>query len=361
MVWPERADKYFPVLELITEVQLEELVKEDIVVVDDEINDVEPKVDPDDAEPATPEPGWEWNLENDEDGEEGEVTGIAFTLKWNPRHKSKWNITFESWERAYEGRKVIKQLLENENDKHTGQSSEGHHFKGYELSLREWEDVIDLNQVLKEFLEMTKQMEGDGPKLAMVLYEYVRTQDFLGRKMEAAAATVLEPMFNPMIRVTQKYLDLALKCDTVVITTFLHPAWRMMLFNYRFSTHVTRISELIQLKFNDRESHLKSLQPESPPVKDLPSNSNKDDDSNSNSCGEEFNFYPKENEVVDINTELERYNSGVFPIKGCVLGWWKTNGWALRRSTKKGLTAEGLVRSIFCFEEKEVQTLMGLK
>ncbi|KNE87310.1 hypothetical protein PSTG_19309, partial [Puccinia striiformis f. sp. tritici PST-78] len=157
----------------------------------------------------------------------------------------------------------------------------------------------------------------------MVLYDSVRTEVFVGRKMKAAAATVLEPMFNPMIRVTQKYLDLALKCDTVVITTFLHPAWRMMLFNYRFSTHVTRISELIQLKFNDRESHLKSLQPESPPVKDLPSNSNKDDDSNSNSCGEEFNFYPKENEVVDINTELERYNSGVFPIKGCVLGWWK--------------------------------------
>ncbi|KAI9617625.1 hypothetical protein H4Q26_012926, partial [Puccinia striiformis f. sp. tritici PST-130] len=310
----------------ITEVQLEELVEEDIVVVDDEMNDIEPEVDPNDAEPATPEPGWEWNLENDEDGAEGKVTGIAFTLKkidyicqhiaslpqkqaewklWAAQQKYpgrgiivgygiRWNIAFESRERAYKGRKVIKQLLENKNDKHTGRSSEGHHFNGYELSSREWEDVNDLNQVLK---------------LAMVLYKYVRTRDFLGRKMEAAAATVLEPMFNPMIRVTQKYLDLALKCDTVVIATF---AWRMMLFNHRFSTHVTRISELIQLKFNDRESHLKSLQPESPPVKDLPSNLNEDDNLNSDSGGEEFNFYSKENKVVDINTELERYNSGVF-------------------------------------------------
>ncbi|KAI9627630.1 hypothetical protein KEM48_012092 [Puccinia striiformis f. sp. tritici PST-130] len=325
----------------ITEVQLEELVEEDIVVVDDEMNDIEPEVDPNDAEPATPEPGWEWNLENDEDGAEGKVTGIAFTLKkidyicqhiaslpqkqaewklWAAQQKYpgrgiivgygiRWNIAFESRERAYKGRKVIKQLLENKNDKHTGRSSEGHHFNGYELSSREWEDVNDLNQVLKEFLEMTKRMGGDGPKLAMVLYKYVRTRDFLGRKMEAAAATVLEPMFNPMIRVTQKYLDLALKCDTVVIATF---AWRMMLFNHCFSTHVTRISELIQLKFNDRESHLKSLQPESPPVKDLPSNLNEDDNSNSDSGGEEFNFYSKENKVVDINTELERYNSGVF-------------------------------------------------
>ncbi|POW14874.1 hypothetical protein PSHT_07268 [Puccinia striiformis] len=100
-----------------------------------------------------------------------------------------------------------------------------------------------------------------------------------------------------------------------------------MLFNHCFSTHVTWISELIQLKFNNCESHLKSLQPQSPPVKDLPSNSNEDDDSNSDCCGEEFNFYPKENEVIDINTELERYKSRVFPMdkKGCVLGWWKVH------------------------------------
>ncbi|KAI9603673.1 hypothetical protein KEM48_000435 [Puccinia striiformis f. sp. tritici PST-130] len=243
----------------ITEVQLEELVKEDIVVVNDEMNDIKPEVDANNAEPATPEPGWECNLKNDGDGEEGEVTGIAFTLKkinyicrriaslpqkqaewklWPAQQKYagrgiiagygiRWNIAFESRERAYKGRKVIKQLLENENDKHTRQSSEGHHFKGYELSSREWEDVNDLNQVLKvranilllvnfpplikewyvtvfqEFLEMTKRMEGDGPKLAMVLYKYVRTRDFLGRKREAAAETVLEPMLNSMIRVTQ--------------------------------------------------------------------------------------------------------------------------------------------------------------
>ncbi|POW13582.1 hypothetical protein PSHT_07750 [Puccinia striiformis] len=307
---------------------LEELVKEDIVVVDDEMNDIEPEVDPNDAEPATPEPGWEWNLENDEDGAEGKVTGIAFTLKkidyicqhiaslpqkqaewklWAAQQKYpgrgiivgygiRWNIAFESRERAYKGRKVIKQLLENKNDKHTGRSSEGHHFNGYELSSREWEDVNDLNQVLKVRANILLLLVNFLP----LIKEW---------KMEAAAATVLEPMFNPMIQVTQKYLDLALKCDTVVIATF---AWRMMLFNHRFSTHVTWISELIQLKFNDRESHLKSLQPESPPVKDLPSNLNEDDNSNSDSGGEEFNFYSKENKVVDINTELERYNSGVF-------------------------------------------------
>ncbi|POW14895.1 hypothetical protein PSHT_07265 [Puccinia striiformis] len=166
----------------LSKAMLEELVKEDIVVVNDEMNDIKPEVDANNAEPATPEPGWECNLKNDGDGEEGEVTGIAFTLKkinyicrriaslpqkqaewklWPAQQKYagrgiiagygiRWNIAFESRERAYKGRKVIKQLLENENDKHTRQSSEGHHFKGYELSSREWEDVNDLNQVLKQ-------------------------------------------------------------------------------------------------------------------------------------------------------------------------------------------------------------------
>ncbi|POW20945.1 hypothetical protein PSHT_03023 [Puccinia striiformis] len=161
-------------LQLSTEM-IEELIEEDITVVDDEITEVV-EVDPDDAEPASPVPGWEWNTKNNDEEEEGEATGIGFTLKkidyicrriasspqkqaewklWAAEQKYtgrgiiagygiRWNIAYESRKRAYEGRRVIKQLLENENNQHTG-----HHFKCYELSSREWEDVNDLNQVLK--------------------------------------------------------------------------------------------------------------------------------------------------------------------------------------------------------------------
>ncbi|KAH9450550.1 hypothetical protein Pst134EB_018081 [Puccinia striiformis f. sp. tritici] len=171
-----------------TDWDIEELIEEDITVVDDEITEVV-EVDPDDAEPASPVPGWEWNTKNNDEEEEGEATGIGFTLKkidyicrriasspqkqaewklWAAEQKYtgrgiiagygiRWNIAYKSRKRAYEGRRVIKQLLKNENNQHTG-----HHFKCYELSSREWEDVNDLNQVLKEFLEMTKRMEGDG-------------------------------------------------------------------------------------------------------------------------------------------------------------------------------------------------------
>ncbi|KNE87506.1 hypothetical protein PSTG_19108 [Puccinia striiformis f. sp. tritici PST-78] len=76
---------------------------------------------------------------------------------------------------------------------------------------------------LKYFLELTKQMEGDGPKLAMVLSEYSRVLNFLKKKNVAAISTALELMFYPMIVVTNKYIELAINWDTVVLATFLHP------------------------------------------------------------------------------------------------------------------------------------------
>ncbi|KNE93049.1 hypothetical protein PSHT_03022 [Puccinia striiformis] len=85
----------------------------------------------------------------------------------------------------------------------------------------------------------------------MVLYEYIRICDFLSRKMAAAASTVLEPMFNPMIRVTQKYLDLALKqgCNryaTCIVSanTCIAPA------DAQFSQAVHRSEHPIQCRYS---------------------------------------------------------------------------------------------------------------
>ncbi|POW03961.1 hypothetical protein PSHT_11444 [Puccinia striiformis] len=173
----------------------------------------------------------------------------------------RWNIAYESRQRAYEGRRVIKQLIENENDRLAGKSAKDHFFKSYELSSNEWVDIHNLNNILKEFLEMTKRMEGNWPIVSMVIYE-----------------------------ITKKYLKIALKCDSIVMATFLHPAWRMMLFSKRLEPPMTRrITELINNKFIDAES--------------------------SDSEGDKFNFYPT-NEAADnvVNTELERYNNGDFPM-----------------------------------------------
>ncbi|POV99672.1 hypothetical protein PSTT_13627 [Puccinia striiformis] len=331
MVRPEKTDKPFPFLYTIAEEEVAELVDEEIVEVDREIIE-EVEIDPIDAEPAVREPGWEEEFDDADDVDlGGEESGIGFTLKkvdyicrriasspqkeaewklWAAEFRYtgpgligaygiRWNIVYDSRDRAYEGRKVIRQLLENESDRSTGKSADSHFFRGYELSSKEWEDVNKLNLILKEFWELTKKMEGDGPKLPMVLYEYTKLMTSMTRRKEAAKSTALEPMFDPMIKHTQKYMDLAVNCDAVVMATFLHPAWRV-------------ISPQL---FEGGSSPPKSQS-------DL-HGSPTDDDSDD----EEFNFYPQNSDAVVINTELERYNNGDYPlgIKGCVLGWWKAH------------------------------------
>jgi hypothetical protein len=58
-------------------------------------------------------------------------------------------------------------------------------------------------------------------------------------------STSLEAMFDPMLEITNKYTTLALNCDTLILATFLHPAWCMMLFNDRYESHTTHITKLI--------------------------------------------------------------------------------------------------------------------
>ena len=174
-------------------------------------------------------------------------------------------------------------------------------------------------------------MEGDGPKLAMVLYEYVRVIDNLEKQQEKASVTLspLEPMFDPMLDITRKDLTHALNCNTVIMATFLHPAWRMQLFSKMFQPHVKRIKKLVQTFFDDRKALLKSLEPEEDSPKQSQCTNGDPSEDNSDSDSGEFNFYPQVNKSaeVDQNTELDRYNRGDFPMdkKGDLLGWWKVS------------------------------------
>ncbi|KNE87500.1 hypothetical protein PSTT_15641 [Puccinia striiformis] len=141
MVRPERSDQTFPTLETVTEEdEEEEDESEEIVeVIDHESH--EEVVDPDDAETPLPEPGWEQEDDNS-DVDESDLSGIGFTLKkidyisrriasspqkqaeWKLWAKKlgfqgrgliggygiRWNIAYNSRQRAYEGRRVSARL-----------------------------------------------------------------------------------------------------------------------------------------------------------------------------------------------------------------------------------------------------------
>ncbi|KAA1122046.1 hypothetical protein PGTUg99_023456 [Puccinia graminis f. sp. tritici] len=159
---------YFPTLQSIPE-EVEIKTSGDVVeITEEDIEDSQlEEVDPDDAQPPASVPGWEDNNE-DSTYEPCADAGIGFTLKkidyiccriafstqkqaewklWAAKlgfkgqgviaaYGIRWNIAYDSRQRAYEARRVIKQLLENESDKFAGRSADAHFFKGYELTTK---------------------------------------------------------------------------------------------------------------------------------------------------------------------------------------------------------------------------------
>jgi hypothetical protein len=87
---------------------------------------------------------------------------------------------------------------------------------------------------------MTKQMERHWPLLHTL-------QNLPKKKNLDSKSSPLFQMFEPMIKVTEKYHEVTLKCDTVLMETFLHPAWRLMLFTKFLVQNIFDVPK-IQLK-----------------------------------------------------------------------------------------------------------------
>ncbi|KAI9619825.1 hypothetical protein KEM48_008438 [Puccinia striiformis f. sp. tritici PST-130] len=229
----------------------------------------------------------------------------------------RWNVAYDSWQRAYSAKKVITQLLTDESDKYAGKSAAGHFFKGYEVSNKEWEDVNSLNKVLAEFLATTLRMEGDGTTSSMVLYEYFRLINFLETKKRSPECLVLVPMFDPMINIAKKYRNLALQCDATLLATVLHPAWRLSLIKDKFPEYSDVAEGLLDEAFKVKsEAHLKM----NPTATTSQSNDVESED-------DEFNYYPEKTGPSQDADELRKYKEGAWPLskKSDPLSWWRVS------------------------------------
>ncbi|KAH9466210.1 hypothetical protein Pst134EB_001270 [Puccinia striiformis f. sp. tritici] len=205
----------------------------------------------------------------------------------------RWNVAYDSWQRAYKAKKVINQLLDDETDRLSGKSAAAHFFKGYEISKKEWENINSLTIVLEEFLALTLRMEDDGPNSSMILYEYYRLIENLEKRKNAPEFAVLKAMFDPMIKIAKKYQTLALQCSPILLATVLHPAWRLGLIQDKFSEYSNVAKDLLESAFKAKsEAHKKMI----------PQATNLEED-----------------------TELKKYIDGQWPLskKGDALQWWK--------------------------------------
>ncbi|KAH9469271.1 hypothetical protein Pst134EA_009792 [Puccinia striiformis f. sp. tritici] len=327
---------YFPALEMIVEVKEDE----EESTVDDEIQEIMEsddgeEIDPDDAsdgciseeeQESTPKETNTANETNGKNTKRGYVEGgightlakveyiccrvcsstakraefqlIAKNLPYTgPQliagYGIRWNVAYDSWQRAYSAKKVITQLLTDESDKYAGKSAAGHFFKGYKVSNKEWEDVNSLNKVLAYFLATTLRMEGDGTTSLMVLYEYYRLINFLETKKKSPECVVLIPMFDPMINIAKK----------------------LSLIKDKFPEYSDIAKALLDEAFKAKsEAHLKM----NPTTTTSQSNDVESED-------DEFNYYPEKTGPSQDADELRKYKEGVWPLskKSDPLVWWR--------------------------------------
>ncbi|POV99365.1 hypothetical protein PSTT_13832, partial [Puccinia striiformis] len=176
--------------------------------------------------------------------EDGDMDGNADI---NPRHASRNQNTSAtnrngSNELNELTKAVIDSMLHDEYVKYQDQivrSSQKEnrkklgHFKETQFTSKDWMLIDELNQELKPFNRLTKIMEGDGPTGAFVLPNYYQIIVDLKKKKEACdRGHALHPMFVKMIAKLEVYQTEALECKTLVMSTILHPSFRLKLFSH---------------------------------------------------------------------------------------------------------------------------------
>ncbi|PLW33213.1 hypothetical protein PCASD_09496 [Puccinia coronata f. sp. avenae] len=135
-----------------------------------------------------------------------------------------WNIKFQSRERAYNARHVINRLIKNKKDRQEQDNERGpNFFDNVEITRNNWEVVKKMNDTLSEFYFVTKKMEGDISSGSMMLGEYWGIIASLKKKLTSATEEEFRPMLVKMISQTDKYLNEALNCDTIILATILNP------------------------------------------------------------------------------------------------------------------------------------------
>ncbi|POW03314.1 hypothetical protein PSHT_11731 [Puccinia striiformis] len=233
----------------------------------------------------------------------------------------RWNIKFESRDRALHSRKVIAKLLENETDR---QDKEGgkNYFSNFEISRDEWDVVETLNETLSEFYFLTKKTEGDISSGCTMISDYQCLMSFINEKLESCTEPEFKNMFNKMLSKTKTYLDEALDCDAIVIATALNPCFRLSIFQAWFPSHYSRAHKLLQDLYNEKKEELtastQSKGPVPPPEKKQVKGSKR--------LVHQFDFFPNAVEAP-VEDELTIYLGGKWKVpseeEGDSLKWWK--------------------------------------
>ena len=168
-------------------------------------------------------------------------------------------------------------------------------------------------------------MEGNHSSACLMIWEYKSLVDFLRERSELASEPELKLMLRTMILKTNNYLEEALDCDAILLSTILNPSYRLLMFQHWFSSCYSQAKNLLEQSFNnwkaEREAILDGAEKVSSPPVEVPSQL-----INQRRKAKKVDFFP-DAAVAPPEDKLAAYLSGKYKLptdqaKNC-LKWWK--------------------------------------
>ncbi|KAI7959599.1 hypothetical protein MJO28_003390 [Puccinia striiformis f. sp. tritici] len=155
----------------------------------------------------------------------------------------RWNIKYQSHKKAIDAREVIDQILkEDQHENGPGDFGEAY------FSPRDWKEIDNLNRELEVFVKLTSEMEGNSATGTHVIPKYLDLKEGLTEKISASKETEsLYPMYNAMLKKVERYLDEAVRCETLVMATIMHPCYRVHLFELGYGVESNEASDALKL------------------------------------------------------------------------------------------------------------------
>lgn len=180
-------------------------------------------------------------------------------------------------------------------------------------------------------------MEGDGPTCCMVLHEYCELKTSLEDRLDGLMDDDhMYPMIHEMLRRTNKYLNEAASCDSLVLATIFHPSFRLGFFSLSFEDHSgmnDRADELLRTRYTERQKE-RSRKAISSSASDNDDIIIVSDPSVKTKLPKVFQLYKHANTSSDLG-ELDRYLQGLDPLDyddpsellnpQCALDWWSVS------------------------------------
>jgi hypothetical protein len=95
-------------------------------------------------------------------------------------------------------------------------------------------------------------MEGNSATGAHIIPKYLQLKEDLLKKISQVPNThSLYPMFHAMLERTERYLDKAMCCHTLIIATLMHPCYQMDLFDIAFGSKSNEVTQCLKLLTNE--------------------------------------------------------------------------------------------------------------